>query len=724
MKWSNNLQFYAAITIVFILIALLALFCFKQYQQHEVKLKESQLLLETIFDQNFHYIGIFDQAGALVSCNQKLQQLIYTQGVNLNLPLWQHECWAAESAQQMACYFAENHFVDQNQNRVELEVKLWNADLGNLVLRLSLKTFYLSRSDAVQIMFEASDITWRKSAESKLLQREISINHYYDQQPVMMLTLNTQSRIQQVNSFACQLLGYPAANLYGQPINILYKEAETPPPRQALLQPKSMIDGVWRREVEYRHVRGNSIWVRENIKLLSDTGDILIVGEDITENRQLANRLAYQARYDLLTNTYNRNQFEIELAEALVETQDGLRSHAMFYLDLDQLKVLNDTAGHDAGDAAIQFCADMLREILPYNTVLARLGGDEFAVLLKDCTERDARLVAKQIVQIIAAEPFIWERLKIHLTCSIGIRLIDQTATSPQMVHAQADTACHAAKEDGRNRVNLYEQDNEDLRRRQLEMECVNLVHKALANDGVEIFAQQILSLKGQSGMHFEVLVRIKNELGDYISPGVFVPASERYNMAHLLDRQVVDQTLIWLECHPIEQQNLGLCSINLSGQSIGNPEFVDFLLTRLRETSVSCLKLCFEITETAAMSNIKQAMILFSALKQLGCKIALDDFGSGVSSFGYLKKIPVDIVKIDGLFVRDIVDDEMDRLMVRSINELAQKMGKLTVAEFVESEAILTLLGDMGIDYAQGYIINKPQPISSLVEQLMEEIY
>jgi diguanylate cyclase (GGDEF)-like protein/PAS domain S-box-containing protein len=713
------LQFYAVLAVFLAFFALLIILFIRQHQKHEDKLKENQLLLEAIFDQNYHYIGILDSKGAIVSCNQKLQQLLYIHGFNINLPISQHEYWNASSAQQIS-----NYFSNKVQQQVELEVKVWNPEFGNMVLSLSLKPLYLGNTDTIQHIFEASDITWRKSAESKLLKREISINHYYDQQPVMMLTLNTQNRIQQVNSFSCQLLGHSSAHFLGQPINTLYQQAETQNPRQVLLQPKSMIDGVWRREIEYRHARGNSIWVRENIKLLSDTGDILIVGEDITENRQLANRLAYQARYDLLTNTYNRNQFEIELAEALDETIKGLRAHAMLYLDLDQLKVLNDTAGHDAGDAAIQFCADMLRGILPSNAILARLGGDEFAVLLKDCTESYAIFVAKQIVHIIAAEPFNWELLNIHLTCSIGIRLLDDTATSSQMVHAQADTACHAAKEEGRNRVNLYKQDNEDLCRRQLEMECVNLVHKALANDRVELFAQRIFALKEQALMHFEVLVRIKNDLGEYVSPAVFVPASERYNTAHLLDKQVVHQTLLWFEDHPVELQHLGLCSINLSGQSIGNPEFISFLLSRLKATKVPCHKLCFEITETAAMNNIKQAMLLFSELKSLGCKIALDDFGSGVSSFGYLKKIPVDIVKIDGLFVRDIVDDEMDRLMVRSINELAQKMGKLTVAEFVETEAILDLLSEMGIDYAQGYVISKPQPISSLVEQLMLEYY
>lgn len=537
----------------------------------------------------------------------------------------------------------------------------------------------------------------------------------------MMLTLDEQNRIQQVNRFAEQMLGFDASQMLGHRLKEFYLSEQALSARQMLLQPNQSLQGVWQREIEYRHADGHAIWVRENIRALVETGHLLIVGEDVTPTRKLADELAYQAKFDLLTNTYNRNQFELELAQALQETGTELRTHAMLYLDLDQLKVLNDTAGHDAGDGAIQFCASMLEEVLPYNAVLARMGGDEFAILLKDCTERDAIQVAKIIVATLAEHAFWWDDIRLNLTCSIGIRLIDHTATSPQMVHAQADTACHAAKEEGRNRYNLYRQDDADLCRRQLEMESVNLVHDALAKDRVELFAQQILALSGDdAGMHFEILVRIKNAAGEYVSPGIFVPASERYNVAHLLDKQVVEQTLRWFETRPQVLAHLGLCSINLSGHSMGNAEFIDTLLARLQRSDVPCEKICFEITETAAMRNLNQAIDLFSRLKQLGCRIALDDFGSGLSSFGYLKKLPIDIVKIDGLFVRDIDVNETDHLMVRSIHDLARQMGKQTVAEFVENEAILQRLREIGVHFAQGYQIGKPQPIDELVEQLL----
>ena len=282
----------------------------------------------------------------------------------------------------------------------------------------------------------------------------------------MMITLDEHNCVQQVNHFSELLLGYEPERLLGHRLVEFYWHSDAVTPRQVLLQPKQAMCGVWRREIEYRHADGHSVWIRENIRPLVETGHLLIVGEDITETKHLAEQLEYQARYDLLTGTYNRNQFEAELEKALIEVESYTRTHAMLYLDLDQLKVLNDTAGHEAGDMAIQFCASMLQEVLPYNAILARMGGDEFAVLLKDCTERDATSVASSIIWALSDQHFVWDDIRLNLTCSIGIRLIDHTAESPQMVHAQADTACHAAKEEGRNRFNLYCQDDEDLRRR------------------------------------------------------------------------------------------------------------------------------------------------------------------------------------------------------------------------------------------------------------------
>lgn len=681
--------------------------------------RQSQRLLESIFDQSLQFMGIIDEAGVLLSSNSKLHELLYNQGYKLGTPLQNHQHWEDSAKQRL-----KEYFISKDEHQVlRFEAEVWCRDRGTMVLDISLKPMPISEGDDIQFLFEARDITSGKLVENKLFQREANLKLYYDKQPVMMITLDGHNRIQQVNQFAEKLLGYSLKQLLGHRPREFYVDENAMTPRNTLLQPQHKIRGVWRRDIEYRHADGSTIWIRENIRPLVESDQLLIVGEDITETHELSEKLEYQAQYDLLTDTFNRNHFEQELQKALKEVESHMRTHAMLFLDLDQLKVLNDTAGHEAGDAAILFSAKLLEDVLPYNALLARMGGDEFAVLIKDCTERDALNVCRSIISMMSENSFVWRDIRLNLTCSIGLRLIDHTASSPQMVHAQADAACNVAKEEGRNRYHLYHQDDEDLRRRHLEMESVNLVHEALANDRLELFAQRILGLDIDcEKMHFEILVRIKNVDGEYISPGIFMPASERYNIAHLIDRKVVSQTLSWLEQRPQVIDELGMCSINLSGHSMGNREFVEFLIDNLKNSSIPSHKICLEITETAAMSNMKQAIKFFTRIKELGCMIALDDFGSGLSSFGYLKKLPVDIVKIDGLFVRDIDVNEMDHVMVRSINDLAKQMGKYTVAEFVENTQVIDKLLELGVNYAQGYIIGKPKPLEELVEELQQE--
>lgn len=718
VRYANEIRLYSAVFVMLVLVIVLLVYYLRRIQQSETLARESQSMLESIFDQSLQYIGILDRNGCLVSSNAQLQDLLFFQGVPLDRPLWQHQHWEDASASRLADYFSATE-----AQLSTFEAEIWSRNLGAMMLEVSLKPLHSVGEQRGEYLFEARDITSRKLMEEKLYKRESNLRNYYEQQPVMMVTLDKNNRIQQVNRFAQQLLGYQPLEMLGHLLQEFYCDTQAMTPRQMLLQPTPALQGVWRREIEYRHQDGSAVWIRENIRPLTESGQILIVGEDISHNKQLARQLEYQAKYDLLTDTFNRNQFDIELKRALREVESHRRVHAMLYIDLDQLKVLNDTAGHDAGDGAIQFCASMLEEVLPHTAILARLGGDEFAVLLKDSNEHTAIGVAKTIIATLSSQPFIWEKVQINLTCSIGIRMIDHTAESPQMVHAQADTACHAAKEQGRNRFKLFSLDSEELQRRQQEMESVNLVHDALANDRLELFAQRIIPLSKECDkMYFEILTRIRDKQGEYLSPAIFMPASERYNIAHLIDEQVVTKTLDWLEARPDALHQLGRCSINLSGHSMGNPEFMAFLLDRLANSVIPCHKICLEITETAAMKNISLAMDFFAQVKALGCLIALDDFGSGLSSFGYLKQLPVDVVKIDGIFVQDMHRNESDHIMVRAINELAQKMGKQTVAEFVENSEIVALLTELGVDYAQGYVIGYPTPLAELVAQWQDE--
>lgn len=706
------------VILIFVIITLL--YYLRRLILSEASARRSQILIESVLDKSQQYIAILDAHGRVVSSNYKLHELLFEQGLELDKPIWYFKGWEEQGA------LAFRHYFENNKTSSRIEVAVVCKKSGVLLLDVLISALPEDSSNHTQFLLEANDVTQGNLAQQKLIEREASMRNYYEQQPIMMLTLDSNFRIQAINQFAIELLGYKEMDILGHKLSCFYEELDSDEIEPLFDTPTGSGNEIARREICYKHKDHSRLWIRENIRSLDNSGQYLVVGENITEVHILTEKLEYQARYDLLTETFNRTHFELELIESIEEVKDNLRTHAMLYLDLDQLKVLNDTVGHDAGDAAIKFSALIIESVLPYKAILSRMGGDEFAVLIRDCTRADSIKIAKLIRNAFSDNTFNWENISISITCSIGIRLIDHTADSPQMVHAQADTACHVAKDEGRNRYHLYHRDDEELRQIRLEMESVNIVHDALANDRLELFAQPILDLANvhqAHQMYFEVLVRIRDQDNNFVSPGVFIPASEKYNVAHLIDKSVVTKTLNWLETHFDDYQQLAYCSINLSGQSMGNKAFIDFLLDCIEHSHVPNEKLCIEITETAAMGNINQAIELFSRIKALGCSIALDDFGSGLSSFGYLKKLPVDIVKIDGLFVRDMDVNETDFIMVRSINDLAKQMGKRTVAEFVENDDIMTKLIELGVDYAQGYAINKPKPIGDLVNELRAQI-
>lgn len=715
-RYNRELRIMTAVLVVMAaIIVFLGLFI-RRLRKSEAKLQQSRAQFEGVFDQSFQFIGILDDGGKLLSGNLALQNLVGRAAMKYDRAIWRWHCWDQDTAIRLSQGF-QAAWAEQ---RIRMEVEIQSQDDGRRVLDLAMKRMPDPIGEHEQLLFEARDVTTRHQMEEKLLDREVSYRLLYEQQPVILLAIDNQARIQSVNQFAAELLGYDKRQLLGHKVTDFYHDA-VPLPQQFIAGAReSKTQQVWRRQLRYRCADGSTVWIRESIRPTQSKRQLLLVGEDISSTRALEAELEYRANHDHLTDLYNRNFFEQRLAQALQQAREQGTRHAMFYIDLDQFRVINDTAGHAAGDEALKQVALLLRGILPENSVLSRLGGDEFAIVLCHCDEAAALALGEQILQLLDESEFYWQSTRFSFSCSIGLRLIDETAGSTQQVHAQADTACYAAKDEGRNRLHLYRPDDEELKRRELEMECVTLIRKALAEQRLELHAQQIVPQDGDRDVHhYEILVRIRDSNGEMISPGLFMPAAERYHLAHLIDRYVVDATLDWLVAHPPAVASLSRCAINLSGQSMGNGEFVRFLLDKIRTSGLPTGKLCLEITETAAIGNLSEAINLFTQLKALGCLISLDDFGSGLSSFGYLKRMPVDIIKIDGMFVRDILEDEMDFAMVQAINGLAKKMGKQTVAEFVENEAILARLETLGVDYAQGYLFGKPQPLASLVSQL-----
>jgi len=438
-------------------------------------------------------------------------------------------------------------------------------------------------------------------------------------------------------------------------------------------------------------------------------------GRDITESRRLSEQLSYQASHDPLTGLCNRREFETRLERALVSAREHGAEHALCYLDLDQFKVINDTSGHGAGDELLRQLGSLLSQHLRSRDTLARLGGDEFGVLLEHCTADRAWDVANALREAIEEFRFAWEDKSFSVGASIGLVPISGMGDNVSALMSAADSACYAAKEQGRNRIQLYHEEDSQLARRYGEMAWVSRIQHALDEDHFQLVFQPIVPLTGGDDpgpAHYEMLVRLCDDSGELIPPGAFLSAAERFSLAVGIDRWVVERAFRWLSEHPDADESLFLCSINLSGHSLGDESFLDFVISRFDELLIDPSKICFEVTETAAISNLASATRFINVLKEVGCRFSLDDFGSGLSSFAYLKNLPVDFLKIDGMFVRDICDDPIDLAMVRSINEIGHVMGLRTIAEFVESPAVLDKLREIGVDYAQGFTLGMPRPL------------
>ncbi len=433
--------------------------------------------------------------------------------------------------------------------------------------------------------------------------------------------------------------------------------------------------------------------------------------------KQSEEKLTFQACHDGLTGLVNRHEFKRRTERLLSTLHHDDSQHALCFMDLDQFKIVNDTCGHTAGDELLRQLTSELQSIVRKRDTLARLGGDEFGVLMEHCSLDDAYRVATTLLKVIQNYQFSWDEHTFKIGASIGLVPITKDTSNQTQLLKSADAACYMAKELGRNRIHVYHDEDETMAKRSGEMQWVTRINKALENDRFCLYAQAIVPLGTSLNKHYELLIRMIGEENEVIPPGAFLPAAERYNLISKIDYWVINTSFDLLANNPIFLNQINFCSINLSGQSLTDPNVLDFIITKLDEAELDAEKICFEITETAAISNLSIAKKFISTLKGFGCRFALDDFGSGLSSFAYLKNLPVDFLKIDGMFVKDIVDDPIDHAMVKSINEIGQVMGMKTIAEFVENDEINGMLREIGVNYAQGYGIGKPQPLLELIE-------
>ncbi|WP_345884441.1 putative bifunctional diguanylate cyclase/phosphodiesterase [Shewanella algae] len=448
----------------------------------------------------------------------------------------------------------------------------------------------------------------------------------------------------------------------------------------------------------------------------ADKRTLVLMAEDVSERHRLASELSFHANYDALTGLPNRVHFEALLAKVLGEEQAP--PVCIAFVDLDQFRVINNVSGHIAGDRLLCQVAQRLKQLVRKGDVVARLGGDEFGILMHFCNPESAKHIAERICQQLFNHEFNWENRKHGVSASIGIAQLDPAAQDIYTVMGQADAACRLAKERGRNGWLLYDSSDPRLKRLYSEMTASVDVLGALANDRFELYFQEIRPLEAtDSGMHLEILLRMYQEEGEMLSPAIFLPAAERYNLASRVDRWVIDHLLLWGNRHLELWQSLSLVSLNLSASSLEDEEFMDWLEMRLLAEPELVDKLCIEITETSVLSQLEQAHRLIELLKPLGCKLAMDDFGAGFSSFAYLKQLAVDYVKIDGQFVLNLCEDKADQAIIAAMCQLGRQMEFQTIAEFVETEAIVAKLQELGVDYAQGYAIGKPRPLLELSE-------
>jgi diguanylate cyclase (GGDEF)-like protein/PAS domain S-box-containing protein len=569
------------------------------------------------------------------------------------------------------------------------------------------------------------DITERKLYEEALFREKESAQITLQSIGDGVITTDADCNVEYINPVAEELTGWKVDDGSGRPIDEIFRgfHEETCEPLENPLAVSI------RRNRAIKSVRptllirrdGNELYIESTASPIRDgkgtvTGGVLVF-HDVSESRELNRRLSYHASHDILTGLVNRREFENRLERALKSAKARETSYAVCYLDLDQFKIVNDSCGHSAGDALLGQLGALLKSKIRWRDTLARLGGDEFGVLLESCSLEEAMQTAEALRVAIGEYKFMWDERSFRLGVSIGVVPISAENEDVAALLSAADSACAAAKEAGRNRIHSFQENDIDLMRRRREMQWAARINNALEENRFELFRQTIQPLQAdEDGSHYEILLRMRDETGGIISPGLFIEAAERYGITPNIDRWVIRSAFRWLVSEADERERLALCSINLSGQSLGDEKFLPFVVDQFQMSGLDATKICFEITETAAIASYSQANRFINALKELGCKFALDDFGTGLSSFGYLKHFPVDFLKIDGSFVKEILHDPIDREMVRSINEIGHLTGKRTIAEFAENEEIITMLRGMGIDYAQGYGVSEPKRVTRAV--------
>jgi len=684
----------------------------KRIEQRTSELTQSEAKLKSILEHSPVGIFHYDARGELIKINKRFEGIIGAKrddlvGFNMLTNLKEPEILKAVQ-QSLAGEFSsfDGAYTSVTGNRF-------------MYLHADFVPLYSSDGEIEGGVGVYDDITEKQQSTDKLKKLSMVVEY----SPSGIIITGIDGVIEYVNPKFSQMFGYSSDEVIGNKTNIL-RSGETDDVVIESLWDTILSGHEWRGELYNRKKNGELFWSRVNIvSITNDNGVIshfICSQEDITEVKFASQQISYQATHDMLTGLINRPEFESNLSQLVEDAQKNSAVHALCFLDLDQFKIINDTCGHVAGDELLRQLSLLLQKNIRSQDVLARIGGDEFALLMKHCSLEQAEKMASTILKLIDKYQFVWMKNTFSIGASIGLTQISKTSGNITEVLIHADSACYAAKDLGRNRVHIYHSDDALLAKLEGEFRWVNEIKEALNENRFELYAQPIVSLSDVSHKRiYEVLLRLRDKKGNIIPPGVFFPAAERYNLSQPIDRWVVDHTFAWLKKHRLQLDDLDHLAINLSGASLGDNDLLHHIMHQIENNRLPPNKIKFEITETAAISNLHDASLFINTLREFGCQFALDDFGSGLSSFAYLKNLAVSTLKIDGLFVKDILNNRIDGAMVKSINEIGHVMGLKTIAEFVESDAIKERLTNIGVDYAQGYGIGKPEPIDSILVEL-----
>jgi diguanylate cyclase (GGDEF)-like protein/PAS domain S-box-containing protein len=685
----------------------------------EQALRESEQRYRGLFDNVVEGVYQVTLGGELISGNPALVEMLgyesfeALRGVGLTGNLFVDP---EDRKRLIARLTSEGQIVDA-------EYELRRRDGSAITVSENART--IRDPQGVVIGFEGTltDVTERKRAETRLSEEKERAQVTLESIVDAVITTDQDGTIDYMNPVAEHLTGWNSREALGQPIAKVVRlstESGNEPVEDPVFRAVREATAVTLSDQTLLKGRSlGEIAIQASAAPIRDRNGRVIgavtVFHDVSHERRMKRLLSYQAAHDPLTGLINRREFENRLSAAWHEVQQRPDlQHAMVYVDLDQFKIVNDTCGHPAGDDLLRQVAGLLQTRVRANDILARLGGDEFGILLQDCSMAAASRIAESIRQAIRDFRFSWDDNTLQVGASIGIVELTAETESIASLLSSADVACYSAKDSGRNRVHAYDPSTASARHR--EMRWVSRLTSATDEGRLDLAFQPIVALAeaGEDRPHYELLLRLRDDDGRVVMPGQFIPAAERFNVMPLLDRAVIQRVLTTLV--PSRRSGVKIApytvAVNLSGNSLADPGFLESLIEQLEEHDPTPGVLCFEIKEMAAVANLANASHLMRELTGRGCLVSLDDFGSALSSFSYLRNLPVHYLKIDGQFVQEVARDPVDRSLVEAIVQVGRAMGVQVVAERVENQAVCDALKQIGVGYAQGYLLGRPAPI------------